>query len=259
MFFIKKTKTIDKKTLFSGGYTIIEVMIVLTVSAALFGTTVFSITQQNRRNQFTESVLSFEQKLGDIVNDVETGYYPVKNNGSQGQGTNSGKIFIGKAVEGTGEEVYVYTLSGNQKVGDEEVANLEQAEPKALQGTDTDDVVESIVLSAGVKVDKIKQIEKGTASTIPGFAIISGLAQFTPSGGLKSGYNTRASLASLNSAVSTPDFLTNSSITNASKGILICLSEEGGGGRNATITIGESSQKLATKTTIDSDDIRCKI
>ena len=65
-----------KPTMARGGYTIIEVMIFLTVSAVLFVSVVGAMSAQSRRKQFTESVETFNQKLTHILNDVDTGYFP---------------------------------------------------------------------------------------------------------------------------------------------------------------------------------------
>lgn len=248
----------------SGGYTIIETLIVLAVSGMLFGSVVFAMSQQNRRTQFTQSVQTFEQELGDIINDVETGYYPSNgtvscNGGAAGaQGTNVGCIFIGKAIQSplSTESFDAFTLYGTRQTGAPEAQNLTEANPKAIT-TDDGGSVDQIALSAGVEVYRIIRLIDN-AEVPDGFAIVSGFAQNTGEG-LARGYSTRASLATLSDTINEDGFLTTDNLNEAREGILLCL-QESGGGRKATITIGQGSQKLALTTTIYSDnngDSRC--
>ena len=57
------------------GYTLLEVMIVISISAAMF--TIVSITFGGKQEQvqFTQAVRDFDSKLNDIMNDVSVGYY----------------------------------------------------------------------------------------------------------------------------------------------------------------------------------------
>ncbi len=57
------------------GYTILEVMIVITVSAAMFVAAVVSFSGRNQQVQFSQSVRDLESKLNDIVNDVAVGFF----------------------------------------------------------------------------------------------------------------------------------------------------------------------------------------
>lgn len=263
MFSIRNTKTIERKALFSGGYTIIETMIVLVVSSLLFASVVLAISMQNRRTQFTQSVQTFQQRLGDVLNDVETGYFPPNSGGtttctSGAQGTNKDCIFIGKAITSAvlpTENLDVYTLSGNRVTnpGSKEVSDLSEANPHAI--TSDEGTVDSINIDYGVEVYRIVPLAS-TNLSIPGFAVVSGFGQ-TSNGTLTSGYSTQASLATLSGMVNDDGFLGDNNIVAADKGILLCLREKGGGGRYATITIGEGSQKLAVQSTIDSVNPAC--
>lgn len=58
----------------SGGYTIVETLIFLAVSALMFATAAALIGGQQNRAMFVASVRDFETKITDIANDVSTGY-----------------------------------------------------------------------------------------------------------------------------------------------------------------------------------------
>lgn len=135
------------------GYTIIEVMIVLAVSGALFVSAVLLINGRQQRTQFDQSIREVRSQIQQVINEVSNGFYPdfanftctVTGSGpptfalaSGGQGTNEGCIFLGKAiqfgVEGTDpEEFRVLNIAGRQKsTAGEEVASLAQAQPRAI-------------------------------------------------------------------------------------------------------------------------------
>jgi hypothetical protein len=105
----------------SGGYTIVETLIFLAVSAGIFFAAVQLIGGQQGKAQFVNAVRDFETKLTDIANDVSTGYYqngttfncdavptgPDPQPGARTQGTNEGCIFTGTVVkfgEGASED-----------------------------------------------------------------------------------------------------------------------------------------------------------
>ena len=180
-----KTNNLFKKN-HQAGYTIIEVIIVLTVSAALFATTVVSFNQQNRRTQYTESVETFAQKIKDVLNDVETGYYPtsettkcsvvsgeprVEPAGSVvEQGTNIGCTFLGKALHFKTDSFSSYTIVGKRlkdsSLDDDrenQVINLANARPIAVTaGPGDGGIVDKHELTAELKIISV------TAQNSPG-------------------------------------------------------------------------------------------
>lgn len=101
------------------GYTIVEVMIFLAISAALLFSASALISGRQQRTQFNQSVVQLDQDLQDLFNDVATGYYPTQNGfechaeyrrylghfvpvitdtKNIGQGKNSGCTFTGKLI-----------------------------------------------------------------------------------------------------------------------------------------------------------------
>jgi prepilin-type N-terminal cleavage/methylation domain-containing protein len=141
----------------SAGFTIVEVMIVLAVSGFMFVAAVLLINGRQGRTQFVTAINSLQQELQQTINETSSGYYP--NNGSikcvgsvsssptltsvagSGQGTNSGCLFLGKAIQfglGTSSpasnELGVLTLVGNQYQtdGSSAVLTLAQSKPRAV-------------------------------------------------------------------------------------------------------------------------------
>jgi len=105
----------------SQGYTILETMIFLAVSAAMFFSAMAFVGGKQNRTEFASAVRDLETSLNDIANDVSTGYYAnitstgqmlscTPNNSANpvpvqltatntdAQGKNTGCIFIGKTV-----------------------------------------------------------------------------------------------------------------------------------------------------------------
>ncbi len=251
-----------------GGYTFIEVMFFLTISAAMFISVAVTLSAQNRRTEFTESVQTFNQYLIDVMNDVGTGYFPsngdfsctldtngrptVDASSARTQGQNEDCVFAGKALqfypnEGSASsdpsKYKAYTLVGARVVRDAsgaetEVSSLEDAQIVPLDSGDSDSAVSSGILSAATRISRVVyRPGSASASTGGGFAILSGFGQSGTGGvGLKSG-NIRSSLASLPGTslnqteadfVSRITDLPSSSIGDVRDGVLICLAEGSG-------------------------------
>jgi type II secretory pathway pseudopilin PulG len=98
----------------SSGFTIVETLIVLAVSAALAGSMILLVNGRQEKTEFQVAVNSLKTKLQQIINETSNGYYP--NNGDfsctgtstgpsissishASQGTNNTCIFLGKAVQ----------------------------------------------------------------------------------------------------------------------------------------------------------------
>lgn len=148
-----------------GGYTILETMIVLAISASMFIMAVIALSGRQQDIQFSQAVRDFEARVNDIANDVSTGYYASTNDvnctvGSNPssrpqpdgrvplgfeQGRNDQCVYIGKVIEFNppGEPdstFYVYNLVGRRNAyGGGSVNNLEDAKPVAVAPTDPGD------------------------------------------------------------------------------------------------------------------------
>lgn len=126
---MKRFKMLGVGSIF--GYTIVEVMIFLAISGALFVSASALISGRQERTMFQQSVNTTSQTLEDILNDVSTGYYPSNNDfkctnsggsptlsvGGSQQGTNQGCIFSGKLLSFTttpaSPSYSVYTMISN--------------------------------------------------------------------------------------------------------------------------------------------------
>jgi type II secretory pathway pseudopilin PulG len=121
----------------SAGFTIVETMIVLAVSAALAIMSLVYVAGRQNRTQFTVAVTGEKQYIEQTINETLNGFYPHTHkftcNGSRSaaaptfsgidsaatvQGGNSGCTFLGKALAfgaGNSSTVAVYPLIGNQQ------------------------------------------------------------------------------------------------------------------------------------------------
>ena len=99
------------------GYTILETLIFLAVSAAMFVTAMAFVSGRQNRTEFAAAVRDFESSINDIANDVSNGYYAngagngkrvycqvingvvsIEGRAADTQGGNQGCLFIGKAL-----------------------------------------------------------------------------------------------------------------------------------------------------------------
>ena len=183
------------KTVQPNGYTILELMIVITVSASMFVMVAVAFGGRQQQIQFTQAVRDLDARILDIVNDVSTGYYDnsgtidcsvaagpterPKPNGTSvvaatadKQGSSDNCVFIGKAIQfapltsdtATGtlqpDVINVYNIIGRRS-NNGTVDNLQEARPKAVAPDAFPDVmnldsqVSKIPLLWGMKVTDI--------------------------------------------------------------------------------------------------------
>ncbi len=105
-----------KSDLKSHGYTIVETMIFLVVTAALFVSALGVFNGAQARTQFIQSLREIDSTIKTTINETESGYYPntkdfscSASNGNtlpalttasvKGQGTNNGCVFLGKTIQ----------------------------------------------------------------------------------------------------------------------------------------------------------------
>ncbi len=156
------------------GYTIVEVMIFLAVTGALFAMIVLVFAGQRGRTQFQTSAREVESRVRDVINDVSTGYYQTSGNfactatasgpsftgSTTEQGTHQACIFIGRIVQfnvgGNGNLYNIYSAAGlrREPVLDKEVENFSETKPKAIDGPGLN-VTEQLSLPNQAKVASI--------------------------------------------------------------------------------------------------------
>jgi len=134
----------------SGGFTIIEVLIVMGVTAALFLAAALLIGGRQNQAAFDQAIRQVQSQVQQVINEVGAGYAPNTGAyqctatatgpslaaGSATQGTNSGCIFLGRVmqfkVSGTNPEQFVtYSVAGLKQVWNtsNETSSLAEAKP----------------------------------------------------------------------------------------------------------------------------------
>lgn len=137
----------------AAGYTIVEALIFMAVSGAMFLSALALISGRQGRAEFTSAARDFEVQIRDIANDVATGYYPnaatpggyircqtpggvitISFSATDNQGANDSCIFSGRTMhfnpsDGTGSEYRTYTMLGRRLVNGttRDVENITQA------------------------------------------------------------------------------------------------------------------------------------
>lgn len=172
-----------------GGFTILETMIVMAVSATMLLSAMLLFSGQQRRSQFNQSVRDLESKFQDILNDVQTGYFPnvggttctkdlingpIVSLGSTEQGANLDCVFLGKAIHLQSDKIISYTIVGNNGAG----ATLASAKPVI-----TDDLKEEVAISWGSRIYNIywdNPPENASTTHLPDGALIA--VASTPNG-----------------------------------------------------------------------------
>jgi hypothetical protein len=162
------------------GFTVVETMIFLAVSAALFIAAVRLIGTQQRRAEFTYGIQEFSSQMRDVVNDVSTGYYDYRGNLSctanatgppilagggakSTQGENEGCIFIGRVIQfapddyGADFEGYrIFTVAGRRVVevggSRKETTNLMESRTVPLAQKYGADATRNHVIPNGIRV-----------------------------------------------------------------------------------------------------------
>jgi type II secretory pathway pseudopilin PulG len=115
------------------GFTIVETLIVLAVSSAMFFSIAALVSGQVTRNQSRQAANSIEIYVRDALNDVSTGYYPetganftcsdtggaapsVSNGGAITRGSNATCVFAGKKITFKANEIDIDTVVALAKV-----------------------------------------------------------------------------------------------------------------------------------------------
>ncbi len=283
-----------KQRLNQKAFSIVEVLIVLVVTSALFVSAVLLISGQQQKTQFSQAIRDIESQISDVINDVSTGFYPSSNNidcqigaggkpkpvtGSKEQGSSEECIFIGKVMQfglGTnGEGFNIYTVVGRRKtVGGKEVQNLNEAMPTAVAPSSADaataDNTDQKTLLYGLNISNdpttnIKYMKYNSSgdqsigsvgffSTFGSYDSSSNLATGTPTATLIPVSGTLLNNTS-KQAVDKINLINNSSPINPSGGVTICF-DSGGTNQHGTITIGNNGRQLSTSSSIGSG--KCK-
>ncbi len=208
------------------GYTIIEVMLFLVITATLFVSAMAVFQGRQGRTEFSQGIREVDSHLRTIINETVSGYYPSTPNfgctatgGNAGPsvsavgGTEQGKktdcIFLGKVVHfGTSgsdctpgstsncNQYSVYTVIGQRQFtvsgAKQEVSSLAQAVPTAVVKRTGDpvnqpDLTETSNIPNGLHVTRVRVVTSSGTLDTSGIGFISSLASYGAGGDLVSG------------------------------------------------------------------------
>lgn len=260
----------------SSGYTIIEVLIVLAVTAGLFVAAAIMIGGRQNRTAFEQATRNVQSQIQQVISEVATGYYPNNgdfrctatatgpqfSSGAAPAGTNSGCVFVGKVIQfgvaGTDPEQFVvYTLAGLQKRAGSttEAVNRTESQPKVVAPTTSDSSIpdRSVTnrLDNGLTTYRMWYNNGGADQLIGAVGFMQSFAKYTGSN-INSGAQNVISVAvagtSLNaSRTATADAINAnfpSSPFDTSGGISICF-VSGSTDQSGLVTIGGNNRNQA--------------
>lgn len=250
------------------GFTIIEVLIVLAVTAAMFLLAVLSINGKQDTAEFQQAINDIRSSLQQEIDQVAAGDYSNTGNftcngtggslvitkGTNKQGSNTGCIYLGKVlqfgVKSTNPQAYIsYPIAGLQS----NTGTLASAAPDVIapgNATNKGNFPDASITNAlhyGLHVVKMT----GGGGNIGAVAFISSLGQYN-GGQLVSGSQTLSLVPIKNSLLNvtekaTVDAINNNIVTspvNPSGGVQICFAS-GGTKQSGLITIGGGGQQLS--------------
>ncbi|MFI5275444.1 MAG: type II secretion system protein [Candidatus Saccharimonadales bacterium] len=249
------------------GFTIVEVLIVLAVTSAMFVMAAYAINGKQNQAEFQQAVNDIRSSIQQEIDQVAAGNYADTGNftcnGSVGivtilpgvnkQGSNTGCIYLGKvlqfAVKNTNPEQYIsYSIAGLQDNNGSLTAALPQAiAPGATKFTNDPNASVTHELHDGLHVVSMTY----NGNNVGAVAFISSLGQYS-GGSLLSGSQTISLIpivgssrnATSASAVDAIDTHLATSPQNPSGGVQICFAS-GGTNESGLITIGGGGRDLS--------------
>jgi type II secretory pathway pseudopilin PulG len=264
------------------GFTIVETLIVLSISSIIGVSALIMLTDRIKTNNFTTNSNNFVQNLQKIIFDTASGYYynnaafscdgtvsPIQTSpGSTDQGENYGCVSLGSVVQFSTlyqpNRLVIIPLAGNQyqNLLDTNVSQtITQANPVPLYphfGSGSSlDLSQAENLEGGLKVFYLKAdgIPTGAIGFLPGDAS-GNLAAYDVSGNLNSGsqslslYNVHNT--NLNeSTTSVANKINATNLTNAHE-IQICVTDDSGQSDLVSISgtnVSEISSQIKTGNT----------
>jgi hypothetical protein len=262
-----------------GGYTIIEVIIFLTVSSALMASAMFMFQGRIPRTQFSGGVNEFDIKVQDTINDVINGYYPTQQGsascqggGEREQGTNEDCIFLGRVLQfGPGidgcssstpndedcGQVMIYTAYGSRLFNARPAVRLDETNP--VLATAGGAAPTKIGLGYGIHITKAYYLDTaGNRVPASGVAFLQSFGSLVDASDKAQGSQRVTSIA-LQGVIGEPapnDFAAsaagvggriNNGVTPPG-GIVVCM--KSGSNQFASLTIGSNGSALTTKTEV---------
>jgi hypothetical protein len=268
------------------GYTVVEVMIFLAVTAGLFVAVATTFRGRQAEAEFSTASRDMESRLQDVINDVSTGYYsnpgnftctnsagtPSFGTSSTQQGKNDDCIFIGRVAQfdlagSNGTSYNIYTAAGVRQisfgVSTRDVQDLTQARPRIVGRTNNpnDAIIDSQQVPVGLEFANMYYTNGGPPQRIRGVGFFSTFATYD-SQGLKPG-TISVNVLPIASVGNTQQLfipavnaITEASPKNPSGGVTICFN---GNSTNkyVELRIGGGGRELSTDLAIR--DGRCPV
>lgn len=251
------------------GFTIVETLLVLAISSAIFLAIIGTMSGRQGKAQFSQATKNIQADVQQTINEVGAGFYPSGNNfkcnGASGkpvfsasvsnQGTNQDCVFLGKViqfkVQGTDPEQYnIFSIAGLRACGGKTTCTtLAGAKPQVINGGGFD-VTETKTLSYGLSVKSATAGAVGFISELgsldDGGNYNSGTqpVDLMPVQGTTIGTSKSSMINAVNSSLAT-------SAANPAGGFTVCF-QSGGTSQTALMTIGSDGHDLAVKMEVKS-------
>jgi type II secretory pathway pseudopilin PulG len=272
------------------GFTIVETMIVLAITSALFISVAGLLSGRENSTQFDQGVQAAQADIQQVINDVSSGLYADTNNfvcaaepsgpvlssaGSSDQGGNTGCIFLGKvlqfATSGTHSEGFrIFTVAGLQRdASGEDVSTYAAAVPTAVSPTPTAPNLPNATtvgnFEYGITVSEVYYYATASSSKtdIGAVAFVNSLASYT-SGGMPVSSASQVNVIPIDpldgmtlgatqqeTAAAIDQNLATSPVNPYS--VNICL-VSGGTNQSGLVTIGSNGRELAATLSIKEDN-----
>lgn len=267
---------VGKRQRTSGGYTIVEVLIVLSVSGALFISVVAMFSGRIAAGQFRQALSTYETEIQDVISDTANGYYDsedisctvngggnyVISAGASAPGTNRGCVFAGKILipvssAGLVESTVVTTLVGKQfrSGGTVATSTIAESEPRVLPpsvGAKQVDITNTHGWS--MRIERIRSLSGGNAN-LDAFGFLSpvtgGVQEVTTTS--SSGvvlYGHFGTVGAASRIAIANQISNNTNFVPLPDGLVICFSDAGSTERRAAMRIGENRSQTGIITTV---------
>ncbi len=270
-----------------GGFTIVEVLIVLAITGGLFLIAMVAINGQAQKAEFTQGLRDFHSRIDSVINDVSDGAFPdaagfacTPNIGSTptfdspgaggGQGTNKGCIFLGKVIAFSSSpdelnKFKVFTVAGARlNSSDHEVTNFADAQPVAADISSPNNkanLTDTQIMPFGLQVTMLESIKDGVKTDIEAFGIINSFGSYESIINHVSGPDklvvAPVPTSLLSSGYNPADVKNLKSVLSLDlnpEAIIMCI-QQGAGGQQAAIIVGSQGHQAGTQLYIGQPNI----
>jgi prepilin-type N-terminal cleavage/methylation domain-containing protein len=249
------------------GFTIVETLIVIAVSASLLLSAIYMTAGKQRKVEFNQSAQDIQSVIQQVASETASGHYANGNNFScsatstqvsfststpTAQGSNTNCIFLGRAIQfgnNSDQEAYVFHTIAGYKNND---GSIDAAVPTAI---DLDSAREYDSIHNGVKVVKMRYVDGANSGDVSGVAFLQGLGDVDSNSNFISGAQQTTVVPLRNSGnvtnntvpmivASIKNQINSSAPINPSGGVQICL-QSGGTSQWALITVGSNGRGLS--------------